>query len=166
MDIKPFLLREDQIKEFYSHFLGWIDLFSEYSKSTINFFKKEWTEDIFKERITDQIHLVLAVKVSDKPAGILIAKRLEGGVFHCDYLIVDSKFQRKGIGRALLSEWEQIAKKEGFHNIRMEAEYLDLEFYKKCGFEVIGEDKKGFYGTDNFILKKLIQEPREENFLK
>lgn len=38
--------------------------------------------------------------------------------------------------------------------------------YKQCGYEVIGYDPQGYFGTDNYFMKKKLREPNEKLFLK
>ena len=50
--------------------------------------------------------------------------------------------------------------------IQLQSDRRNLEFYKKRGYSVLGFDEKGYFGVDNYIMKKVIQEPKEKNFLK
>ena len=48
----------------------------------------------------------------------------------------------------------------------MDSAEKTLKFYEKLGYKIIGHDTKGYFGGDEYLLKKLIQEPKEENFLR
>ena len=89
-----------------------------------------------------------------------------GGISIVYWLAVDPKFQHKGIGTAILKEWEKIAEEKGAHSIHLDSNKKNLKFYEKLGYKVIGFDEKSWFGASGYILTKLIQEPKEENFLK
>ncbi len=98
--------------------------------------------------------------------GYLLSDSQIGGVVQIHWLAVLRKYRGKGVGSALLKELEEMAVKEGAHNIQLYSDEVNLEFYKKNRYEILGFDKKGYYGTDNYLMKKLIQEPKEESFFK
>ncbi len=66
----------------------------------------------------------------------------------------------------MLKKWEEVAKEKGAHGLQLEADKRNVEFYKKMGFKEVGFLEKGYFGTSNYIFFKVIQEPKEENFLK
>lgn len=165
MDLKILPLKEEDIKEILPYFKEWYKLFDEYSKNTIFYFIKGTNQEDLLKKLKEEWTILVAFSKS-RPVGIIMANKPYGGVIYCDVLLVDENFQKKGIGSRLLEEFENISKRKGVHNIRVESEERDLPFYEKNGYEVVGLDKKGYWGTDNYILKKLIQEPKEENFLK
>lgn len=110
--------------------------------------------------------VILGAYLNNKLVGYLIARKFYGGVGYCEWLGVLKEHQRQGIGGKLLREYENIALKNGVHNLQLESDIRNVEFYKKQGYKVLCLDKKGYFGTDNYILKKLIQTPKEENFLR
>lgn len=99
--------------------------------------------------------LLNAVNVSRQPAfGYFIDGKLvgiaSGFIYEQDlnsarirYLYVDARYRRKaGIGRALLGEFERFMKSKGVKFLRAEMalrKYNSAEFYKKCGFELVGK---------------------------
>ena len=54
-------------------------------------------------------------------------------------LFVDPDCWRRGIGRALVAEAVQRARDAGADVLRVVANRRALEFYRACGFEVVGE---------------------------
>lgn len=52
------------------------------------------------------------------------------------------------------------------HNIQLQADERNVEYYEAKGYEKFGFDSKGYFGVDSYWMKKLIAEPKEENFLK
>lgn len=103
---------------------------------------------------------------NDTLVGFLIAENPFGGVLFVPWLALLSSHQKQGIGTQLLTYIEELALKSGVHSIQLQADERNVPFYTRNDFEVIGLDKKGFFGTDNYLLKKQIQEPNEELFLK
>jgi len=169
MDIIVRQTTKEEIDEYFDFFSKSVQaLFPEYTENTRKFFYTN-SRALNKEEILKKIeegHVVLEALVDDKIAGLLIAGKPFGGVSFCHWLMVDPNFQRKGIGTKLLTYWEEIVKEMGAHNLKLEAIDKNLKFYGDFGFETLGLEKKGSFGTDNYILRKIIQEPKEENYLK
>jgi len=58
-----------------------------------------------------------------------------------DSIIVDSNYQRKGVGRKLVGRAKKYAKSQGFHVLRTDTgTFMDyaIKFYLACGFEPCG----------------------------
>lgn len=68
-----------------------------------------------------------------------------GGISFIFWLAVDPKVQHKGIGTAILKEWEKIAKANGGHAVHLDSAEKNLKFYDKLGYKLIGHDKKGYF---------------------
>lgn len=135
--------------------------FGEYSKKVINHF----VSYSYWKQMAGVKHKV-GVFMRGKMVGYLLAPKPEGGVINIYWMAVGQDYRGKGIGQTLLSYFEKYAKKMGVHNIHLESKKENVAFYKKCGYRLIGLDEKGYYGTDNYIMKKMIAEPTEENVLK
>lgn len=160
----------EDLDVFFDLFSGLVKTqFNEYSDKTKEFMvthKKAWSKETYKRLISDTTRILLGAWKSRKLVGILDAEIMIGGVSLCTWLIVDPGFQRKGVGKKLLKSWEHLVRKEGIHSLFLYSSKHVIPFYKKMGFEVSGLHKKGWFGSDEYILTKLIQEPKEENFLK
>lgn len=163
-------LRREDIDSFFEFFSKSIlTQFPEYSIAS-----KKWLisspQAFSKERmmrgVGEKESLWLLAYVKNHLAGFIYGEKPWGGVCDIYWLVVDSNLQRKGIGRSLLMEFEKIVKKLGAHSIHLRTDPRNLEFYKKAGYDVIGLETKTYLGTDDYVLKKLIQEPKEENFLR
>ncbi len=139
-------------------------------------FQKEFTEYTEKTRAhiassryikkAADYYFRLGAFVDGKLVGYLLAYKPFGGVLYIAWLAIIGKFQRQGIGSLLLKRTEILALRMGAHNIHLLSEKRDIPFYRKNGFEAIGLDRKGYFGVNDYHLKKLIQEPKEENFLR
>lgn len=111
------------------------------------FLSVEWDSGNYPEKLKMAIknsHRVYSAYDGDKLVGLI--NSLSDGVmtayFH--YLLVRPEYQSMGIGKRLvelmLEEYEGLARKA------IIAYDDEVEFYKKCGFEV-GEDKSAMFVT-------------------
>jgi len=55
------------------------------------------------------------------------------------YMAIDNKYQGKGIGGMILDELEKRLKEKGARYVVLNARETALNFYKKHGYEVMGE---------------------------
>lgn len=143
--------------------------FPEYSSKVIQYLlthPRAFTKESFKRKIEEESHWALLAYIKGTLVGFIYGEATHGGVSSVYWLGIDREFQRKGIGSVLLLKWETIVKEEGAHVIHLYTFERDLGFYEKLGYKTIGLDKKSYYGVDLHILRKHIQEPREENYLK
>lgn len=135
--------------------------FPEYTQNIRDYF----TEEYKKGMLTAQYKL--GAFVEDTLVGFLIAENKPlGGVLFVNWLAVAGDHQQKGIGQVLLEKIDLIARELGCHAIYLEMNERNLGFYNKCGYEAIGHDPKGYFGTDNYFMKKELREPNEKLFLK
>jgi GNAT superfamily N-acetyltransferase len=111
------------------------------------FLSVEWDSGHYPDKLKKAIensHTVYSAWDNDKLAGLI--NSLSDGVmtvyFH--YLLVRPEYQGRGIGKELvklmLEEYKDIARKAVIAYDR------EVEFYKKCGFE-LGEDKSPMFVT-------------------
>ncbi len=135
--------------------------FPEYSKKVLdNFATKKYRTRVLS------LPTQLGAFEKGRLVGYLLAEKPAGGVVYIAWLAVIKEQQKKGIGTKLLEKFEKISRQAGVHNIQFDTNERNIGYYKSRGYELVGLDKKGYYGVDHYILKKLIQEPKEENYLK
>lgn len=162
-------LKEQELDIFYDLFKKCTqNLFPGYSERTREYLhshERTYNKEVIRRKIKNGDTLLIA-KSDGNIVGYLIADKQFGGVSFCHWLVVDPGVQKKGIGKMLLVHWEQMAKVNGAHSLRLESDKRNLEYYKNRGYAAIGLDEKGYFGSDNYILKKSIQEPKEENWFK
>lgn len=139
-----------------------LENYPEYSRSTREYLARE--DKI--EEIVKNAGIILGAYLWGKLVGYIISRKVWGGVGYCEVLGVLNEYQRKGIGTRLVKEYERISFDQGAHGLYLESDVKNLEFYKKQGYSVLYLDKKGYFGTDNYVMKKILQEPKEENFLR
>ncbi len=155
---------------FYSLFSTLVNSqFSEYTTFVKKFMltsKKAWNRNVYKTRLTRKNRLILGAFVNKELVGILEATHPEFGVSFCSWLMVEPNMHKKGVGKKLIQNWEEIMKKKGVHSLYLNADNRNLEYYKKLGFTLVGIYKKAWFGLDTLYFAKQIQEPRAANYLK
>jgi ribosomal protein S18 acetylase RimI-like enzyme len=162
MDVKLRKLTKPDLEELEELFTKTIqEEFPEYTKNTRDYFAdKKYKNQIFRSPVK-----LGAYKDNELVAYLLAAKPV-GGVMFIWWLAVLREHKRKGIGTKLIKHLEKKGLKLGAHNIQLQADERNLAFYKAVGFEILGLDKKSFFGADSYVLKKLIQEPKEDTWFK
>lgn len=157
---------KEDIQNIFNCFKNWVmEFFPEYS---INVRRKFLEKDFNESYLCKQVRegLVLIPFCNSEPVGLFVSEKLSAGISYCSWLIVDKKFHKQGIGKRLLKYWEDAIKKRGGHGLRLDADKRNVEYYKKMGFRLIGLNEKSYYGSDDYLFKKTIAEPKEENFFK
>lgn len=135
--------------------------FSEYSLRTKNLFlkkyftKKNFIDDLKRKRID----LLLAF-IDNRIVGYLVAFPPYGGIAYISWIAVKNSFQGKGIGSALLKEYESIAKRKGIHKIHLWTDKRNLKFYKNNKWTLVGHIPKNYFGADDWLFYKKIQNPK------
>ena len=135
--------------------------FPEYTDRTRQYFGNE---EYVKQQFDGNI--VLGAFNNNTLVGFLVANKPFGGILFIPWIAVLKEYQRKGIGKLLLQEIEKIALDKGAHSIHLETYERDLEYYKHRGYIEYGYDKNSYFGADEYLMKKELQEPKEENYLK
>ena len=81
----------------------------------------------------------IIVALSDgKVVGCVMMKDIGKNIIKLRQMAVDPTFQAKGIGAALLQEAEITAVEQGYETIQLHARISAVDFYKKCGYTVVG----------------------------
>ncbi|MDO8524095.1 MAG: GNAT family N-acetyltransferase [bacterium] len=141
--------------------------FPEYSiKTRKAFLEKEYPLQYIEEGLKDKrIALYLAYS-KNEVAGFLYTTYICGGIGMANWLAVAKEHQGHGIATALLKMWQKDAKRLGMHKIHLWTDKRNLDFYKKQGFTYVGKIPKSYYGADDYLFYKILQPPKENNFLK
>lgn len=156
--------------KFYSLFKKLLETqFPEYSSEIISWIinnPRGHNRARTEEEITKGYLICLGAFLDNNLVGFCFGLPTWGGVSTIYWLAVEPAYQKKGIGKKLLSEWEIDAKSQGGHTIHLNTDDRNLEFYKKSGYEIIGYEPKSYFGVGDYMLTKLIQEPVKENYLR
>jgi GNAT superfamily N-acetyltransferase len=142
-------------------------LFPIYSDKEINFILTAgWSKEKLKKSIEQNRKDLFAAFDKNKIVGIFETEKPFMGVCFAVWLMVDKKYQSKGIGTKLIEAFENNAIKLGAHSTYLYTDNKNLDFYKNRGYEFVGVHKKAWLGYDHYYFGKQIAEPKEENYLK
>ena len=103
--------------------------------------------------------LCLVAVIDGRVAGDVISRIVEGRA-ELASMATHPSYRRRGVAEALLAETVKRIKARGIPQIDIEVRktnFIGLSFWKKMGFEVIGE-QSGFYGDgeDALQMRKII----------
>lgn len=123
-------------------------------------------KDNFSYILKNNTRFIFGAFVNNELVGILEAEYPFGGVSLGVWLMIKKSLQKQGIGAALVRMWENKTKEVGGHNLYVYTDKRNKGFYEKVGFKLVGLHEKSWFGNDEYIFSKVIQNPVEENFLK
>ncbi len=127
------------------------------AESLAYFFTQGYTKSNFSYWISNKMKTVLmAYDETSIPLGFAVIDESYGGVSLCRWLGVLKTHQKKGIGRLLITTWEEIAKKQNCHKLELAAQPQAKEFYEKVGLICEGFRKKSYFGIDQYIFGKIL----------
>ncbi len=155
------VIRSSETQQLKKVFTKTLREFPEYSRKTLDFF----SSDPYKDRMIT-LHVRIGAFMESKLVAYLLAPEYEGGVSWIYWLAVLKKYQGCGIGTTLLDFFEKLCIKQGVHSIIFYSDKRNVTFYLSRGYKLIGLDEKSYFGPDAYIMKKLIQKPDENKFLK
>lgn len=142
-------------------------LFPQYSPNMQGYLVEvDYSPEWITESLTSQKKKVYFALSEGTIVGYLLVSRPNAGIAFGDWLAVDKAYQKKGIASKLLSLWESDVVADGGHNVYLWTYDYNVSFYNKRGFTTAGELKKGWGGEDAFLMYKILQEPKEENYLR
>ncbi len=126
-----------------------------------NFKKIEWLRSD-KEKGIEYIEKTYEMVATDKEKIVGYTKyEIVGGTAFLRQIIVAKNARNRGIGKALLKEYEKRAKKEGCHRCYLETSEKHQEalaFYRKENYIVIAELKNHKFHITWYIFSKEIQQ--------
>lgn len=157
----------DPMFELFTRVLG--ESFPEYSpsiKSAITTGKKYWNKENYAKRLVNPDRFIIGAFQNNKLVGLLDVEMPFAGVSFASWILVDQDYRGQNVGKKMVEHWENDMKENGTHFLYLYSDDRNIDFYKKMGFKVSGRFEKGWFGEVDNIMTKLIQEPKEENFLK
>jgi len=153
-------IRKRDLPAFYSLFKkALLEDFKEYSPEVAEFqWKRHRKSNLLRWVKQGEEYLFAAKDKKGKVVGILASQRIVGGVSHCDWLIVSKEHRGQGIGKRLLSFWENWVKRNKGHMLTVSCSRRNLGYYKKLGFKKYGYLQQGYFGENDYELFKRIGE--------
>ncbi|HEC64106.1 MAG TPA: N-acetyltransferase [bacterium] len=157
-------LSEDKLDDFFELFQKVTkEEFPEYSSAVQNFFLgRDYSKRSFEFHLTRKFRKVLIALDGKNIIGYLVGDQTYGGVGFISFIGVPKKKRGKGIGSELVEEYEKFCKSKKAHMVRLYTFERIEPFYIKLGFERIGEEKEGYWGTRNLVMGKSIGTWNEE----
>jgi predicted GNAT family N-acyltransferase len=76
---------------------------------------------------------------NDHLVGCCILSHVDNHTLQLRQMAVDTGLQKKGVGAAIIAFAENIAKEKGYTVLMMHARDAVLDFYRKCGYSIQGE---------------------------
>ncbi|GAB4219237.1 MAG: hypothetical protein Fur009_4370 [Candidatus Microgenomates bacterium] len=152
------ILSSQEINSFYAFFEKLMkENFGFYQEKVINhFLTKIYTRENLKYWIKNNYRIILTADDEKNYLGFAMIDAPYGGVSLLRFLAVDKTHQKKGVGKALILKWEEIAKNQDCHKLEVAAYPLVEGFYKKCGFVSEGLRKNSYFGINQVIMGKVI----------
>jgi ribosomal protein S18 acetylase RimI-like enzyme len=93
-----------------------------------------------KELQEEKDHMLIAAFEDERMLGCCMLVEEKPGTVRLRQMAVLNDLQGKGIGRALMSFAENIARDRGYKNITMHARKHAIGFYEKMGYRVSGNE--------------------------
>jgi|GEM_PF-1276109 len=131
--------------------------FAFYHPKVIDYFlTKIYTQQNLYYQLKNGYRTILVAYQEKESLGFAMIDEPYGGVSFLRWLAVAKNQQGKGVGKALVFEWEKLAKNQGCHKMEVAAYPLVASFYEKCGFEKEGFRKISYFGINQVVMGKVI----------
>lgn len=85
----------------------------------------------------DQFCHYFLLAEGQEPIATIRYQSLDSQTIQPDRFCVAKNYRKKGIGRQLLAAYEQQAFTDGFCRSALSSEIAAIEFYQKCGYEIV-----------------------------
>jgi ribosomal protein S18 acetylase RimI-like enzyme len=151
-------LNPENLGEFFPFFEKLMrENFPFYHPKVINYFLTNiYTRQNLYHQLKNNQRIILVAYEEKEPLGFAMIDEPYGGVSFLRWLAVSKNQQGKGVGKALIFEWEKMAKDQGCHKMELAAYPLVASFYEKCGFEKEGLRKMSYFGINQIIMGKVV----------
>lgn len=91
------------------------------------------------EREKEKADFLIGAFDKDEVIGCCVVTPRDNSVIQLRQMAVRSDYRGKGIGVAIIEFAERVAKENSFSLLMMHARDAVIDFYKKCGYEIYGE---------------------------
>ena len=92
---------------------------------------------IVKEKEKDDTFI--AAFENNEIIGCCVLTKIDNDTIQLRQMAVNNDQQGKGIGAAIVDYAEAVAKENGYSILMMHARDPVIDFYKKCGYQIVGE---------------------------
>ena len=101
----------------------------------------------------NNVHIVALQEA--KVVGTVLVKPIDAKTVKIRQVATDYSVQGKGIGKKLMLFAEDYARSRGFERVILHARYYVVDFYKKLGYSVIGDEFVEVAMPHRLMVKKL-----------
>lgn len=84
--------------------------------------------------------ILIAAFEEEKMLGCCLLTKIDNQSVRLRQMAVQNNLQGKGIGAAMMNYAENVARDAGYDKIMMHARKNTMEFYKKVGYKVVGNE--------------------------
>jgi ribosomal protein S18 acetylase RimI-like enzyme len=154
MKIKVERLKTSDWESFFALFRKIVNGFDSYPQKARDFFTKE---ERVKRAFLKKKRIFWVAKKEKEIVGFLIAIIEDEEIVFINWMGVKKGFQGQGIGKKLVLNWENWAKKEGYKKLRVSTTVKEnISFYEKLGFCFKRKIEKNYYDLNRYVLEKKI----------
>lgn len=102
--------------------------------------------DSHRQKEMNYLHIGCVECLDDKLVGGLMLAPVDNDTVRLLQVAVDTKYQREGIGRAMVEYAKQRAREAGYKKMFIHARLTAIHFYEKIGFHQEGDifEEQGF----------------------
>lgn len=84
--------------------------------------------------------ILIAATENNEIVGCCVLTPIDNSTIQLRQMAVKENVQAKGIGRSIVAYAEKIARGKGYRLLMMHARDIAVGFYKKCGYQVKGDE--------------------------
>lgn len=92
------------------------------------------------DREGERQDILIGASENHEIIGCCVLTPKTNGVIQLRQMAVRSDYRGKGIGAAIIDFAEEVAKENGFTVLMMHARNPVVDFYRKCGYQIEGEE--------------------------
>lgn len=149
------LIKISEINIYLEKLNSWLKESLTFPEKAIRNYNNIWNKDFVISNLNKAVFIGAWEK--NQLIGLVLGTNIEGGVGTIVWVLVDSKFQEKGIGSALMKKTMNVYKNKGAHKVKLTVPNKDIvKFYEKQGMNKEGVFKNHWWNMDFWSMGKTI----------
>lgn len=124
--------------------LKWVEYKSEEYEKSLDLreevLRKPLGLKLEREILREENARILTAWVSDECIGTMIMLEEDSDTARMKAVAVSDDYQGKGLGKIMVKEFENEAKRIGFRKVFLHARKVVISFYEKLGYEAYGDE--------------------------
>jgi len=151
------LVNNENLPTFYELFSYSVNHdYSTWSSQIKDAYLTNYSRDRYSNVFTTTSHIGYLAFEESEAIGFISFSDPELGVSNCEWLGVKASYRNKGIGKQLLTAWEQYVINHQGHCITLICEEENINFYRNRGFNICGLIPNYCLGIDFYFCFKHI----------